>query len=117
MQRIRAGIEYAANFRSDDRIPRAAAVKLVAELLNLQDPDKPHTLLTRLLISLIILFASLVYTLFFGVLAAVATYLVGVELMGLDLRWMYAPIVIAILIGLKDAASLLTDYWRNYGHG
>ena len=98
-------------------MPRAEAVKLVADLLKLQDPDKAHTLLTRFLISLIILFAGPVYMLFFGVLAAVAIYLVGVELMGLDLRWMYAPIVIATLFGLKDAASLLADYWRNYGHG
>jgi hypothetical protein len=98
-------------------MPSGAVVKLVAELLNRQDSDKPHTLLTRLLISLIILFASLVYTLFFGVLSAVATYLIGVELMGLDLRWMYAPIIVAVLIGLKDTAALLTDYWRNHGHG
>ena len=92
-------------------------MRLVAALLNRQDPDQPHTPLTRLLISLIILFASLVYTLFFGVLAAVAVYLFGVELMNLDLRWMYAPIVIAAAVGLKDAVSLLSDYWRNYGHG
>jgi len=92
-------------------------MKLVAELLKHQDPDQPHTPLTRVLITLIILFASLVYTLFFGVLAAVVVYLVGVELMGLDLRWMYAPIVLAILAGLKDAVTLSKDYWRNYGRG
>jgi hypothetical protein len=92
-------------------------MRLVAQLLNLQDPDRPHTWLTRTLISLIILFASLVYALFFGALAAVVVYLVGVELMNLDLRWMYAPIAIAIIVGMKDTASLLTDYWRHYGRG
>ena len=92
-------------------------MKLIAELLAMQDPAKPHTLLTRVLVSLIIVFASLVYAGLFGVLGGIAVYLVGVELMNLDLRWMYAPIGIALLIGLRNSLAPLADYWRHYGHG
>jgi hypothetical protein len=92
-------------------------MRLIAQLLSRQDPAKPHTLLTRVIVSLIIVFASLVYAGFFGVLGGVAVYLLGVELMDLDLRWMYAPIGIALLIGLKNSLAQLADYWRHYGHG
>ncbi len=91
--------------------------KLIADLLALQDPDKPHTLLTRVLVSLIIMTASLVYAGFFGVLGAVGVYLFGVELMNIDQRWMFAPMVIAIVVGLKNSFGSLTDYWRHHGHG
>lgn len=92
-------------------------MRLVSHLLSMQDPEQPHTLLTRVIVSLIILFASLVYAGFFGLLCAVAVYLLGVELTGLDVRWMYAPIGIAIVFGLKSAAGSLRDYWQNHGHG
>lgn len=91
-------------------------MRLIADLLRMQDPEQPHTLLTRAIMSLIILFSSLVYTGFFGVLCAIGVYLLGVELMGLDPRWMYAPIGIAIVVGLKSATGSLRDYWQNCGH-
>jgi hypothetical protein len=91
--------------------------RLIADLLGAQDPDKPHTWLTRVLVSLIIVAGNLVYFGFFGVLGLVAVYLVGVELMGIDLRWLYAPVGLAILVGLKQSYSGITDYWRHYGHG
>lgn len=92
-------------------------MRLVTDLLRMQDPEQPHTLLTRVIVTLIILFASLVYAGFLGLLCAVGVYLLGVELMGLDVRWVYAPIVIAIVVGLTNAAGSLRDYWRNQGHG
>lgn len=92
-------------------------MRLIADLLSMQDPEQPHTPLTRAIMSLIILFSNLVYAGFYGVLCAVGVYLLGVELMGLDLRWMYAPIGIAIVVGLKSAAGRLRDYWQNCGHG
>lgn len=92
-------------------------MRLVTDLLRMQDPEQPHTLLTRVIVTLIILFASLVYAGFLGLLCAVGVYLLGVELMGLDVRWVYAPIVIAIVVGLKNAGGSLRDYWRNQGHG
>ena len=91
-------------------------MRLIAELLHRQDPAKPHTLLTRGLISLIIVGANLVYAGFFGVLGAVVVYLVGVELLGGDLRRAYAPLGLSLLVGLKISVKSLIDYWRNYGH-
>ena len=91
--------------------------RLVTGLLARQDPDAKHTLLTRILISGIILFAGVVMGGFFGVMGAVVVYLLGVELMDLDLRWMYAPILLALIVGLRSALSCLLDYWRNFGHG
>jgi hypothetical protein len=92
-------------------------MKLVAELLRRQDPSKPHTLLTRVLVSLIIVFASLVYAGFFGVIISVAFYLLAVELSGAHLGWAFIPFGLAILVGLRNSVSSLLDYWRNYGHG
>ena len=90
---------------------------LIAELLDRQDPRKPHTLLTRLTVSLIIVVTSLIYAGFFGVIGAVAVYLVAVELMGGHLRWFLAPIGIALIFGVRSSIVGLLDYWRNYGHG
>ncbi len=92
-------------------------IRLVSELLSRQDPNKRHTLLTRSIVSFVILFATLVYFGFFGVIGAVAVYLLGVELMGLHLRWMYAPLALASLISLIGSYRGLRDYWRHYGHG
>ena len=91
--------------------------RLIADLLGAQDPDKPHTLLTRILVSLIIVATNLVYFGFFGVVGLVAVYLIGVELMGVDRRWIFAPVGLAIIVGLKKSYGGLTDYWRHYGHG
>jgi hypothetical protein len=46
-------------------------MRLVGHLLSKQDPEQPHTLLTQAIVSLIILFSSLVYAGFFGLLCAV----------------------------------------------
>ncbi len=92
-------------------------IKLVADLLSRQDPNKPHTLLTRAIVSFVIVFATAVYFGFFGVIGAVAVYLVGVELMDLQLRWMYAPLALALLISLISSYRALKDYWLHYGHG
>lgn len=92
-------------------------MRLIAELLSKQDPAAPHTWLTRLIVSGIIVFASVVYAGFFGVLGAVCVYLLGVELMDADLRWLYLPIVVSLALGLRGATKQLRDYWRNYGHG
>ena len=92
-------------------------MKLIAGLLNMQDPAKPHTPLTRLIVSLIIVWTSIVYAGFFGVIGAVATYLFAVELIGAHLRWALLPIGLALVVGLRNGVVSLTDYWRNYGHG
>lgn len=90
-------------------------MKLIAELLSLQDPAQPHTLLTRVIISLIIVGVSLVYAGFFGVLGSVAVYLIGVELMNLNIRWMFAPVGLALILGTKCAIGHLLTYWRDPG--
>lgn len=92
-------------------------MSLIVDLLSKQDPEQSHTLLTRAIVSLIIFFSNLVYAGFFGFLCAVGVYLLGVELMGFDIRCVYAPIGIAIIIGLKGATSDLREYWQNHGHG
>ena len=92
-------------------------MKLIADLLSMQDPSKPHSLLTRTIVSLIIVGTSVVYAGFFGVLGAVAAYLLAVELMGLGLQWALVPVGLALVVGLKNGIRSLIDYWRNYGHG
>ena len=91
-------------------------MKLIVDLLYMQDPAKPHTLLTRVIVSLIIVGVNLVYVGFFGLLGAVGVYLLGVELMGVDPRWMFAPASLALVVGLKSGFGSLLDYWRHYGH-
>ena len=71
---------------------------------------------TRFIVSAIIVFAMAVLYGFYGVIGAVVFYLLGVELAGLALRWLYLPIVIALIFGFRRAATMLVDYWRNYGH-
>ena len=90
--------------------------RIVARALASQDPDAPHSLLTRLVISAIIVFAMVVLYGFYGVMGAVVFYLLGVELAGLPLRWTYLPIGIALLVAGWSAAKMLSDNWRNYGH-
>lgn len=91
--------------------------RLIANLLARQDPSQPHSLLTRLLVSSIIIFAMLVYAGFFGVMTAVVVYLLMVELMSMPIEWIYAPVVIALAIGLWNSLKMLKDYWTHYGHG
>lgn len=93
------------------------STNLVADLLARQDPAAPHTLLTRLLISAIIVFANAVYFGFFGILGIVAFYLVGIELLNFDNRSLLLPLAFALLVGLWQSIKMLTDYWRHYGHG
>ena len=90
--------------------------RLVTQLLARQDPDAPHSLLTRLVVSAIIVFAQIVLFGFYGVMAAVVMYLLGVELGGLSLRWVYLPIGLAFIFAMWGAAKMLVDYWRNWGH-
>ncbi len=92
-------------------------MRLIADLLSMQDPAKPHTLLTRAIVSAIIVGSNLVYAGFFGVLGAVAVYLIGIELMSADLRWMYAPVGLSFLVGLRMSMRSLADYWRRHGNG
>ncbi|MEM7433312.1 MAG: hypothetical protein AAF351_15425 [Pseudomonadota bacterium] len=91
-------------------------MKLVAELLRRQDPTQPHTVLTRVIVSLIIVVANLIYAGFFGVIGVIAIYLLFVELQGVALHWAFAPLGIALIFGVKTSYAYLLDYWRNYGH-
>ena len=92
-------------------------MKLISDLLNMQDPEKPHTLLTRVIVSLVILGINVVYAGFFGVLGAVAAYLLFVELWGAALQWAFVPMALALVAGLKTGFDSLGDYWQNFGHG
>jgi hypothetical protein len=92
-------------------------MKLIADLLSMQDPAKPHTALTRVIVSLIIVGINLVYAGLFGVLGAVAVYLLFVELLGMSLQWAFLPVGLALAIGLKAGFDGLVDYWRNFGYG
>lgn len=85
-------------------------------MLSGQDPDAPHSLLTRLVISAIIVFAQLVLYGFYGVMAGVVVYLLGVELAGVSLRWLYLPMAVALILALRGAARMVSDYWRHHGH-
>lgn len=91
-------------------------ISFVEELLSRQDPGKPHTLLTRLVVSICICLAYTVLFGFYGLIAAIAVYLFGVELMGLPANWMYYPIIAGLLIGGWKALRSLRDYWGNYGN-
>ena len=92
-------------------------MKLLYQLLSLQDPTQTHTWLTRALVSGIILFANIVLYGFFGVMGAVVVYLIGVEGLGLKRDWILLPVVVALLTGLWRSIPMLGDYWRNYGDG
>lgn len=104
--------------RENDTAGRPAPVLgLLSRYIASQDPDKAHTPLTRLLVSAIILFANLVLYGFYGLLATVVMYLVGVELIGLNLAWSFLPLGLAIAMGCWFGIGSIVDYWRNYGHG
>lgn len=91
-------------------------INLLEDLLSKQNPDQPHTLLTRLIVSFCICFAVIVLHSFYGLCAAIVAYLLGVELMGLPQRWAFYPIVLGFLSGAWTSYRHLRDYWQKYGH-
>lgn len=91
--------------------------ELVRRLLERQDPTQKHTLLTRVTISLVIVIADVVLYGFYGVMGSVAFYLLGVELAGLGLAWMYLPLGVMLGYGLWRSARALVDYWLRHGNG
>jgi len=91
-------------------------LNLLGRYLASQDPDKTHTPLTRLLVSLIILFTNLVLYGFWGLIATVVMYLVGAELIGMEPVWSLLPLALAIAIGCWFGIRSVVDYWQNYGH-
>jgi hypothetical protein len=92
-------------------------IRLLSDLLSRQDLTKPHTLLTRLIASFCICLAWVVLHGFYGLLASVVVYLLGVEIMGLPLQTMFYPFMIGLLSGCWKSILSLRDYWGNYGHG
>ena len=91
--------------------------QLLQQLLARQDPAQKHSWLTRGVVSFILLFAHCVLYGFYGVIGSVVMYLVGVELAGLELKWMFLPFAIMLAYGFWKSVAALTDYWRNHGHG
>ena len=92
-------------------------IGLIQDLLARQDPSKPHTPLTRVLICLCIGFAYIVLYGFYGLVAAVVVYLIGVELMGMSLQWMFYAFFVGIILGAWRTIIAIRDYWLNSGHG
>ena len=90
---------------------------IVGDLLAHQNPREKHSLLTRVVVSAVIVFANLVLYLFYGLMGAVVFYLIGVEALKLSAKVALIPLGVAVLGGLRKSLSLLVDYWRNYGHG
>ena len=90
---------------------------IIRQLLAHQNPAKKHTLLTRLVISAIIIFANTVLYGAYGVIAAIITYLVFVAWFGLHLLWMFVPLVVMLLYSIARSVAMLVDYWRNHGQG
>ncbi len=90
-------------------------LNLIADLLSKQDPTRPHTLLTRLLVSFCIGAAYIVLYGVYGLFAAIAVYLFGVELMSFPLQWMYYPFILGLLVGCWKSFLGISDYWKNYG--
>ena len=54
---------------------------------------------------------------FYGLMGSVVAYLLGVELAGLSLGWMYLPLGAMLVYGLWKSVQALFDYWQGYGHG
>jgi energy-coupling factor transporter transmembrane protein EcfT len=91
-------------------------ISLLKDLLSKQDQTQPHTLLTRLIVSFCICVAYTALHGFYGLLAAIVVYLLGVEIMGLPLEWMFYPFMLGLLSGGWRSFVSLRDYWSNYGH-
>ena len=92
-------------------------MRLLENLLARQDPAEKHTLLTRAIVTVLVSLTAMVLPGFYGVMAAVLVYLLGVELLGLPVTWMFLPLVLALLFGMWKAWAAVGDYWKNYGHG
>ena len=90
---------------------------LLESLLSKQDPEQPHSILTRLVVSFCIGFAIIVLYGFYGLCAGIVTYLLGVELLGLPQKWAFYPVVLGFLSGAWMSVRHLRDYWRNFGNG
>lgn len=91
-------------------------IGLVEGLLSRQDPTQPHKLLTRLIVSLCVCFAFIVLYGFYGLAAAVIVYLIGIELLGMPINWMYYTFALGLLVGGWKSVRSIIDYWRNYGY-
>ena len=91
-------------------------ISLLNDLLTKQDQTQPHTPLTRLIVSFCICLANIVLHGFYGLLAAIVVYLLGVELLGLPREWMFYAFILGLLSGCWRSFLNLRDYWRNYGH-
>ena len=89
-------------------------IKIIKDILSTQDPEQPHTYVTRLLVSGIIVFVNLVLYGFYGVMSAVLVYL-AVSWFDLNREWVLIPVVVALIIGLWKGGLALSDYWKNYG--
>ena len=90
-------------------------IRLIQNILSRQNPEEAHTLVTRVVVSAIIVFVNLVLYGFYGVIAAVFVYLV-VEWGRWPPEWVFAPLVVGFLIALRKASHAVRDYWENYGH-
>lgn len=90
---------------------------ILSDLLSRQDPNAKHSVLTRVLVCGVILAAYTILYGFYGLVAAVVVYLVGVELMGLTFGWVLLPLLVSVLIGIWKGACGIRDYLANYGHG
>jgi hypothetical protein len=91
-------------------------ISLLRYLLSKQDQTQPHTLLTRLIVGFCICLAYIVLHGFYGLLASVVVYLLGVEIMGLPIQTMFYPFILGLLSGCWKSFLSVREYWRNYGH-
>ncbi len=91
-------------------------IRLLERLLSKQNPNAAHTLLNRMVVSFCICFGFTVLYGFYGLVATVAFYLIGVELLGVQPQWMFFPIILGLLYGGWKSYLSLRDYWANYGH-
>ena len=91
--------------------------QVVRKLLRNQDPNAKHSWLTRITISVIIVFANAVLYGFYGLVGSVVFYLGGVELAGLDLAWMFLPFYAMLGYSLWKSLRMIADYFSHYGHG
>jgi hypothetical protein len=90
-------------------------ISLLSDLLSKQDQTQPHTLLTRLIVGLCICLGYIVLYGFYGLLASIVVYLLGVEIMDLPRQTMFYPFILGLLSGCWKSFLGLRDYWRNYG--
>lgn len=92
-------------------------IGIVEQLLSKQDPDRPHTLLTRVLATFCICVAYIVLYGFYGLVGAIVIYLAGVELMGWPTNWMFCSFYLGVLLGCASAFASVRDYWKGFGDG